>query len=75
MMVNSAHTGEGEGGGARSPSFTLSTITSKVVVHALAERADIFLLFLLQPILLSGVIWVRLVLLGDSSRHLLSYKT
>jgi hypothetical protein len=28
-------------GGGRPPPFTLSTITSKVVVYALAERADI----------------------------------
>ncbi len=38
MMVNSAQ--PGEGGGARPPPFTLSTITSKVVLNAPAERAD-----------------------------------
>ncbi len=35
------------GGGARPPPFTLSTITSKVVVYASADRADALPLFLL----------------------------
>ena len=39
----------GEGGGARSPTFTISTITCKVVVYAPAERADTLPLFLLYP--------------------------
>ncbi len=34
--------------------FLLSTITSKVVVYALPERADTFLLFLLYPFFLCG---------------------
>jgi hypothetical protein len=46
----SAHSGECGGRGARPPSFTLSTITSKVVVHALAERAGTLLLFLLYTL-------------------------
>ncbi len=32
----------GEGGGARSPPFSISTVTYKVVVYAPAERADTF---------------------------------
>jgi hypothetical protein len=36
-------------GGASPPPFPLSTITSKVVVCAPAERADTLLLFLLYP--------------------------
>jgi hypothetical protein len=38
MTVNSAQ--PGVGGGARLLPFTLSTITSKVVVYAPAERTD-----------------------------------
>ncbi len=38
MMVKSAQ--PGEGGVARPPPFTLSTITCKVLVYAPAERAD-----------------------------------
>ncbi len=38
MMVKSAQ--QYEDGGARPPPFTLSAITSKVVVYAPAERAD-----------------------------------
>ncbi len=34
-------------GGARPPPFTLSTITSKVVVYAPTQRADTLLLYLL----------------------------
>jgi hypothetical protein len=49
-MVNSAQPGEG-GGCTRPPPFTPSTITSKVVVYAPAERADTLLLFLLYRIL------------------------
>jgi hypothetical protein len=37
-------------GSGRPPPFTLSTITSKVVVYASAERADILPLFLLYPL-------------------------
>jgi hypothetical protein len=40
IMENSAQPDEGCGGGARHPSFTVSIITSKVVVYAPAERAD-----------------------------------
>ncbi len=48
MIVNSAQPGE------RPPPLTLSTVTSKVVVYAPAERADTLLLFLLYPFLLYG---------------------
>jgi hypothetical protein len=51
MMVKSAW--PGEGGGARPPPFTLSTITSDVVVYAPAVRADTLPLFLLYPHLYS----------------------
>ncbi len=51
MMVKSAQPGEGVGGGgARPPPFTLSTLTSKVVVCAPAERADTLTLFLIYPL-------------------------
>jgi hypothetical protein len=39
----------GEDGGARPTSFTLSTITYKVVVYTPAERAEPFSLFLFYP--------------------------
>jgi hypothetical protein len=52
MMIKSAQSGEG--GGARPSPFTLSTIASKVVVYALAERANTLLLFLLYHFLLCG---------------------
>jgi hypothetical protein len=52
-MVNSAQV---RVEGARLPPFTLSTITSKVVVFAPAERADTLLLFLLYRIILCFVI-------------------
>jgi hypothetical protein len=48
MMVNSAQ--PGEDGGARPPPFTLTTITSDVVVYASGGRADTLLLFLLCPL-------------------------
>ncbi len=53
MMVKSAQLGEG--GGARPPSLTLSTITSKVVVYIPAEWADTrtLPLFLLYPYMCS----------------------
>jgi hypothetical protein len=51
MLVNSALAGEG-GGVDDLP--LLSTITSKVVVYAQAERADTLLLFILHPLLLCG---------------------
>jgi hypothetical protein len=41
--------------GARPPHFTLSTITSKVVVYAPAKRADTLPLFLLYPYMYSVV--------------------
>jgi hypothetical protein len=57
MVVKSAH---GEGGGARPPPFTLSTITSKVVVYALSERACRFrTLFLLYPYMNSSTVLLR----------------
>ena len=40
VMEKLANAGEGEGGGARPPSFTIVTITYKVAVYAPAERAD-----------------------------------
>jgi hypothetical protein len=52
MMVKLAQ--PGEGGGAGHPPFTLSTITSKVVVYAPAERADTLPLFLLYPYMYSA---------------------
>ncbi len=39
--------------GARPPCFTISTITYKLVVYTLAERADILPLFLLYPYMYS----------------------
>ncbi len=53
IMVNSAQ--PDEGGVARLLPFTLSTIMSKVVVYAPAEREDKLLLFLLYPFLLCGL--------------------
>jgi hypothetical protein len=50
MMVKSAQPDEG---GARPPPFTLSTITSKVVVHALEDMADTLPQFLLYPYMYS----------------------
>ncbi len=47
MMVKSAQ--PGEAGGCTPYPFTLSTITSKVVVYAPPEMADILPLFLLYP--------------------------
>ncbi len=47
MMVKSAQ--PGEGGSARPPPFALSTIMTKVVVYAPAERTDTLCLFLLYP--------------------------
>jgi hypothetical protein len=43
----------GEGGGARPPPFTISTITYEVVVYAPAERVDALPLFLLYPYMYS----------------------
>jgi len=51
MMVKSAQ--PAESGVARSPPFTLSTITSKVVVYASAERAQYTPLFLIYPYMYS----------------------
>ncbi len=39
----------GQGGGCRPYPFTISTITSKVVVYTPAERADTLPVFLLSP--------------------------
>jgi hypothetical protein len=47
MMEKLAKAGEGEGGGARPPPFTVSIITYKVVVYAPVERADTLLLYIL----------------------------
>jgi hypothetical protein len=47
MKVKSAQPGEGGGGVARPPPYTLSTIASEVVVYAPAERADTLPPFLL----------------------------
>jgi len=55
MMVKSDQPGERVG--LRPPHLTLSTITSKVVVYAPAERADTLLLYLLYPFLLCGVLY------------------
>ncbi len=47
-------------GGARLPSYTISTITYKVVVYAPAEMADILTpLFLLYPYMYTVVIPVQ----------------
>ncbi len=54
MMEKSARAGED--GGARPPPCTISTITYKVVVYALAERADTLSLFLLYPYMYSVVV-------------------
>jgi hypothetical protein len=43
----------GECGGARSPLFTISTITYKFVVYAAAEKADTLPLFPLYPYMYS----------------------
>jgi hypothetical protein len=48
MMVKSAQ--PGEGGSVRPHLFTLSIITSNVLVYAPAERADTLPLFLLYPL-------------------------
>jgi hypothetical protein len=40
-------------GHARHPSFTVSTITSKAVVYAPADRADTLPIFLLYPYMYS----------------------
>ncbi len=55
MMVKSAQPGGGGGCTALPPPFTLSTIKSKVVVYAPAERADLLPLFLLYPCMYSVV--------------------
>ncbi len=46
-------------GGSRPPPFTLSTITYKVVVYALVERADTPPLFLLDPCVYSMELTIR----------------
>ena len=52
MMVNSAQPSAGRG---CTPSpFTQTTITSKIVEYAPAEKAGTLLLFLLYPFLLCG---------------------
>jgi hypothetical protein len=60
--VNSAQPGEGGGGGvAGPPPFTLSTITSKVVMYAPAEREETLLLFLLYPYMYSVLLNMSLL--------------
>jgi hypothetical protein len=56
MIEKSAQPGE-EGGGmhTRPPLFTISTMTSKVVVYAPAGRADTHPLFLFYPYIYSVV--------------------
>jgi hypothetical protein len=49
-------------GGARLPTFTISAITYKVVVYALAERADTLPVFLLYPYIHSVEYGVQAVL-------------
>jgi hypothetical protein len=69
MMVNSTQL---EIGGGCTPSpFTISAITSKVVVYAPAERADTLILFLLYPFLLCGS---NKVLQKDSYKRGLGHK-
>jgi hypothetical protein len=51
LMVKS--TQPGEGGGARPPPLTLSTIASTVEVYVPAERADALPQFLLYPYMYS----------------------
>jgi hypothetical protein len=46
----------GEGGLARPPPFTISTITYKVVVYVPVERADTLPLFLLYPYYMDSVV-------------------
>jgi hypothetical protein len=52
MLVNLAQPREVGGCTPPPPPLSLSTTTSKVVVYALAERADTLLLFLIYPFLL-----------------------
>ncbi len=65
MLVKSAQ--PGEGGGARPPPFTLSTITGKAVVYALAKWADTYT----PPFFSSTTIWlaVRQARVRISARH------
>jgi hypothetical protein len=66
MMEKSAQPGAGGGGGvARPPSFTLSTITYKVVMYAPAERADTLSLFLLYPYMCSVGVTQQFVLVDS----------
>ncbi len=53
MMEKLAQPDEGGGRVNSHPLFTISTITYKVVVYALAERADTLSLFLLYPYMYS----------------------
>ncbi len=54
MMEKLAQAVEG-GGDARPPTFTIVTITYKVVLCAQAERADILTLFHLYPMFSVGL--------------------
>jgi hypothetical protein len=54
MMENLAQ--PGEGGGARTPPFTKSTVMYKVVVYAQAERTDTLPLFLLYLYIYSVIL-------------------
>jgi hypothetical protein len=49
----------GDCGGARPPPFTLSAITYKVLVYALAESGDTLPLFLLYPYMFSVVLSIQ----------------
>ncbi len=55
MMEKNFQAGEGGGGGARPPPFTVSTITYKVGMYAPAERVDSLPLFILYPSMYSVV--------------------
>jgi hypothetical protein len=58
----------GEGGGARSPTFTIVTITYKVAVHAPAQRAETLTLFhLYQPMLRIHdiLVWIQIRIRGS----------
>jgi hypothetical protein len=57
MMEKLAQAGEGGGGGAHPPHFTIFTITYKVAVCAPAERADTLTLFPFH--LYPSTLWVE----------------
>jgi hypothetical protein len=65
MIEKLAQAGEGE----RTPPFTISSITYKVVVYAPAERADTLPLLLLYPYLYSMTLATGLKLLYSITLH------